>query len=348
MPPGIDEPQVAAWLTANIDGLRAPFTYAPIGDGRSNLTYGVTDSTGRRVVLRRPPLGQLLATAHDMTREYTLISSLAPTGVPLPDALGLCTDEAVNGPPFYVMSYVDGVVLNSAVVAAALSPEARLRAGRDLVDVLAALHGVDVDTVGLDTFAKRSGYVERQLKRWSAQWEASKTRELAEVEEVARLLAADIPEPQGVDVTHGDYRFGNCMFDADSGELRAVLDWELCTLGDGMADLGYLGLQWSRDQHQPGATGVDPTSAGGFPTWSEVLARYEAGTGRDVTRVRYYIALAAWRLAVITEGVYARYLNHQMGSDLSDDELGVYSQTVTELAARALTEITTSPPGPAT
>ena len=185
---GIDVDRVSSWLVENIDGATAPFEFIAIVGGRSNLTYTVTGSDGKKFVLRRPPTGSVLATAHDMAREHKIISGVGKTSVPVPPALGVCTDEAVNSAPFYVMAFVDGVVLDSAAKGELLSVEHRRTAAFDLIDVLADLHDVDVDAVGLGDLAKREGYVERQVKRWSTQWERSKTRVLPAIEEVARRL----------------------------------------------------------------------------------------------------------------------------------------------------------------
>ncbi len=333
---GIDIDRVSAWLAANIEGAQAPFTFDLIAGGRSNLTFRVTGADGTRFVLRRPPLGHVLATAHDMAREHRIIAAVGTTGVPVPPALGLCTDEAVNGAPFYVMGFVDGVVLDSPEKAAALAPELRVAASHHLVDVLADLHAVDVDAVGLGDLAKREGYVARQVKRWSTQWENSKTRELPAIDEVARLLALRMPTQQGVSIAHGDYRFGNCLTDVHHGRVAAVLDWELCTLGDPLADVGYLGVyRFSGDTVNARAN--DPTSAGGFPTYDDLLQRYAARTGRDLSDIDYYVAFSCWRLAVISEGVYARYLHGAMGSqegvDLTSFKVGTEGLAERALAA---------------
>jgi aminoglycoside phosphotransferase (APT) family kinase protein len=322
---GIDVDRVSAWLATNIDGARAPFTFDLIAGGRSNLTYRVIDANGARFVLRRPPLGHVLATAHDMAREFRIIAAVGSTSVPVPRALGLCTDESVNGATFYVMGFVDGVVLDSADKAAALPLQLRPSAAHHLIDVLADLHAVDVDSVGLGDLARRDGYIERQLKRWSTQWENSKTRDLPEIDEVVRRLSSHLPRQQGVVIAHGDFRFGNCLTDVSSGRIAAVLDWELCTLGDPLADLGYLGVYWS-DGPSNALRANDPTPAGGFPPYSELVDRYASTTGRDVSAVDYYVAFSCWRLAVISEGVYARYLHGAMGEqegiDLSTMKLG--------------------------
>ena len=268
---GIDTARVSSWLESNVVGATAPFEFSVIVGGRSNLTYAVTGADGGRFVLRRPPLGEVLATAHDVAREHRIISAVGQTRVPVPDALGLCTDLAVNGAPFYVMRYVDGVVLDSPDRAAELPVELRPRVSEHLVDVLADLHEVDVDEVGLGDLAKREGYVERQVRRWSKQWEQSKTRELPAVDEVAPWLLSHLPVQRGVSIAHGDFRFGNCLVDVERGRINAVLDWELCTLGDPLADLGYLGVYWY-DGRAETVRANDPTSAGGFMSYSDVVA----------------------------------------------------------------------------
>jgi aminoglycoside phosphotransferase (APT) family kinase protein len=338
---GIDVDKVSAWLVDNIDGARAPFSFDLIAGGRSNLTYRVTDAEGTRFVLRRPPLGHVLATAHDMAREFRIIAAVGSTKVPVPRALGLCTDESVNGANFYVMGFVDGVVLDSAEKAAALPTDLRPAAAHHLIDVLAELHAVDVDAVGLGDLARRDGYIERQLKRWSTQWENSKTRDLPEIDEVVRRLSSHVPRQQGVVIAHGDFRFGNCLTDVSSGRIAAVLDWELCTLGDPLADLGYLGVYWS-DGPSNALRANDPTPAGGFPPYRDLVERYANNTGRDVSGVDYYVAFSCWRLAVISEGVYARYLHGAMGKqegiDLSTMKLGTEGLVQRALeAARSLT-----------
>lgn len=334
-PRGIDREPVTRWLVEHIDGAVAPFRFDLIAGGRSNLTFMVTGADGTRFVLRRPPLGHVLATAHDMAREHRVIAAVGRTGVPVPPALGLCTDEAVNGAPFYVMGFVEGEVLDSPEKAAKLPVELRRPASEHLIDVLADLHAVDIDAVGLGDFAKREGYIERQVKRWSTQWENSKTRELPAIDEVAAALRSRIPEQRGVSIAHGDFRFGNCLTDVRQGRIAAVLDWELCTLGDPLADVGYLGVYWN-DGDATTARANDPTPAGGFATYAELLERYAARTGRDLSGIDYYVAFSCWRLAVISEGVYARYLHGAMGDqeiDLEPLKLGTEGLAERALAA---------------
>ena len=327
--------KVGAWLEANVDGAVGPFTAELIGGGRSNLTFTVTGADGRRLVVRRPPLGHVLATAHDVAREHRIIAALGPTPVPVPAALGLCTDEAVNGAPFYVMGFVDGEVLDTPEKGRRLEPAVRAAASQHLIDVLADLHAVDIDDVGLGDLARRHGYIERQLKRWTTQWANSKTRELPAIDEVATRLAARVPPEHEVVIAHGDYRFGNCLTDAATGRIAAVLDWELCTLGDPLADVGYLAVYWT-DPGTPGRRHNDPSGAPGFPTYAELLERYAARTGRDVSAIDFYVAFASWRLAVISEGVYARYLHGAMGNQgIGAAELAFIRDGTDQLAAAA-------------
>jgi len=338
VPEGLDLEKVGPWLEANVEGAVGPFTATLIAGGRSNLTFTVTGSDGTRFVLRRPPLGHVLASAHDMAREHKIIAAVGKTAVPVPPALGLCEDVDVNGAPFYVMGFVDGVVLDNPQKAQALDPALRIQASEHLIDVLADLHAVDIDAIGLGDLARRGGYIERQLKRWKTQWEGSKTRELPAIDEVAQRLGERVPEQQGVVIAHGDYRFGNCLTDVEVGKIAAVLDWELCTLGDPLADVGYLRVYWS----DPGQEGRhnDPTSAGGFLPYTDLLERYANRTGRDLSGIDYYVAFSSWRLAVISEGVYSRYLHGAMGDQgLSQADLDGMKAGTENLANSALSAV---------
>ncbi|HSL59706.1 MAG TPA: phosphotransferase family protein [Acidimicrobiales bacterium] len=309
---GIDAERVTAWFAEHVPDARPPFEFRLIAGGHSNLTYSVTDTTGARWVLRRPPLGQVLATAHDMEREHRIISALAPTDVPVAPAVGLCTDPDVNGAPFYVMGFVDGLVLRSAAEAEQLSLDQRRRAGESLVDVMARIHAVDVDAVGLGDLGRKEDYLKRQLKRWYGQWEKSKTRELPAIDEVHDHLVAHTPEQQGATIVHGDYRLDNCMVSRD-GDVVAVLDWEICTLGDPLADLGLLMVYWTDpDDPNPNAL-ASATALDGFPRRAEVADRYASLSPRDLSALPTYTAFGYWKLACIVEGVYARYLGGAMG-----------------------------------
>lgn len=336
MSDAIDIPRVSAWLIEHIEGAQPPFTFDLIGGGRSNLTFTVTGDDGATFVLRRPPLGHVLESAHDMGREHRIIAAVGRTNVPAPTALGLCADIEVNATPFYVMSHVAGEVLDGPVKAELLAERLRVPASEHLIDVLADLHAVDVDAVGLGELARRDGYVERQLRRWTKQWANSKTRELPAIDEVAARLAERMPDQQGTVIAHGDYRFGNCLTDVSTGRIAAVLDWELCTLGDPLADVGYLGVYWT-DPGDEATRHNDPTSAGGFSCYADLLERYATRTGRDLSGIDYYVAFSSWRLAVISEGVYARYLHGAMGDQGVDaEQLDGFRSGTEQLALAAL------------
>lgn len=337
VPKGIEADSVTEWYRECVPSAKPPLSFALIQGGHSNLTYRVTDANGNRTVLRRPPLGSVLATAHDMGREHKIISGVGKTNVPVPQALGLCTDEAVNGAPFYVMDFVDGFVLADASQTAKHFDEAaRGRIGESVIQVLAALHAVDPDTVGLGDLGRKEAYLARQLKRWRGQWEKSKTRELPDMEEVYQALSSAMPEQVGATIVHGDYRLGNMITSSDA-EIAAVLDWELCTLGDPLADMGYLLNNWAEPgETSPAAQGAAmfPSAAGGFPTRAQVIERYSELSGRDVSSVDYYRAFQYWRLAAIVEGVLARYLKGVMGNAA---DTGAFRNQVDTLAASAVT-----------
>jgi aminoglycoside phosphotransferase (APT) family kinase protein len=333
VPDGIDAAGVEAWFTANVPGVELPLSYSKIAGGRSNLTYEVTDTTGSRWALRRPPLGKTLSSAHDMSREYRLISALAPTDVPVAEAVGICDDDEVNGAPFYVMDWVEGPVLRSKADAEAQFGEADRRAiGERVIDTLADIHAVDPDEVGLGELGRREGYVARQLRRWQGQWESSKTRELDLIEDVHRRLEARIPEQRETTLVHGDYRLDNMILSAD-GEIAAVVDWELCTLGDPLADVGMLMVYWSQPGDETTALFDPPTMASGFPRRDELTARYAERSGRDLSELDFFVALGSWKLAIILEGVYARFAAGQYGA--SDEAFQEFANVVVRLAEGA-------------
>ena len=315
--PGIDPAAVTEWFEANVEGVAAPLHFELIAGGRSNLTFRVTDTAGGAWVLRRPPLGHVLATAHDMVREHTVISALAPTDVPVAPVVGLCTDESVNGAPFYVMDFVDGLVLRDASVAERVTPAVRHRTGISLAQTLARIHAVDPVAVGLGDLGRTDGYIERQLKRWNGQFDKARTREVPEVSEAHDRLAANVP-PQGAPgIVHGDFRLDNCMVDTE-GNVIAVLDWELCTLGDPLADLGLLMVYWTEPGDPYAALPGAATAMEGFASRAELVAAYEAASGRQVPDLDYYVAFGYWKLACILEGVFARYTAGAMGNDGAD------------------------------
>ncbi len=333
-PTGIDVPSVTKWLGSSVDGAVAPFVFSPITGGHSNLTMTVTGADGRRFVLRRPPLGPVLASAHDMEREHRIVSGLAPSAVPVAPVVGLCTDESVNGTPFYVMEFVEGNVLRDADESAAVLDEtARDTASRSIVDTMATIHSVDLDEVGLADLGRHDGYVDRQLKRWYGQWNHGKTRELPAVDRVHDRLLERIPDQGPATIVHGDYRLDNCMVDAD-GHVVAVLDWEICTLGDPLADLGLLQVYWTGPDDTASAWTGTATSPTGFWNRAALAERYSEASGRDIGQLDFYVAFAYWKLAFILEGVYARYLGGALG-DQDPEFLDSFRRQVDAAAASA-------------
>lgn len=333
-PAGIDATRVAEWLEAHIDGARAPFRYELIAGGHSNLTFGVFDSADNHYVLRRPPLSHALASAHDMAREHRIISALQHSAVPVAPALGLCIDESVNGAPFYVMRFVDGhIVREEDTALRVLTPEARRHAGVSLIDTMAKIHAVKPFDVGLGDLGRHEGYIERQLKRWYGQWHASKTRELPAIDDVHDALRTKIPEQGPATIVHGDYRLDNCLVD-DAGNVTAVLDWELCTLGDPLADLGLLMVYWTGPDDPVAAKAFVATQAPGFMNRDELARRYAEVSGRDISLLDFYVSFAFWKLACILEGVYARYQAGAMGAT-DQEALYLFKEQVEMAAAQA-------------
>jgi aminoglycoside phosphotransferase (APT) family kinase protein len=332
--PGIDVGAVTGWLEANVDGARGPFTFDVIAGGHSNLTFRVTGTDGANFVLRRPPLGHVLASAHDMSREHRILAALRGTAVPVPPVAGFCDDADVNGAPFYVMGYVDGHVLRDRAAAeAVLDERARANASRSIVDTMAAIHAVDLDAVGLADLGRHDGYIERQLKRWYGQWNQGKTRELAAVDRVHDALLSMIPEQGPATIVHGDYRLDNSMVDA-TGDVIAVLDWEICTLGDPLADLGLLQVYWTGPGDAASAWTGSATQAPGFWDRARLAERYGEVSGRDLSDLPFYVAFAYWKLACIIEGVYSRYLGGALG-DRPAAELAPFKLQVENAAATA-------------
>jgi len=334
---GVDPDRVSKWLADNVKDIELPVRFDLIAGGRSNLTYKVTDAAGNSFALRRPPLSHVLPTAHDMAREYRVITALGDTPVPVPRTYGLCQDDEVNGRPFYVMEFVEGYILRDAQIAqSTLDLAARRRAGESMALTLAALHAVDVDQVGLGDFAKRDGYIERQLRRWYEQFRNSQvegTETAAVVATVHDKLAAAVPLQDSTTIVHGDYRLDNAVLGPD-GELRAVLDWEICTLGDPLADMGLLMVYWTEPGDEAALLEVTPTTVPGFPSRAEMRALYASASGRDVSRLDYYIAFGYWKLACILQGVYARYVGGATAGDRSS--VDTFGQSVVRLAEMAL------------
>ncbi|GAA3189043.1 phosphotransferase family protein [Dactylosporangium siamense] len=334
-PPGLDLPRLAAYLQDKAPGLISePINAELIAGGRSNLTYVVNEV----FVLRRPPLGHVLATAHDMAREHRIISALGPTPVPVPDALLLCEDPDVLGAPFYLMSRVPGVVLRSRRQTDPLGDEARREVAFAMMDTLAVLHRVDPAEVGLGDFGRPEGFLERQVRRWSKQLAQSTSRDLPDAAVLRDRLAAGIPASATTAIVHGDYRLDNLIVDPATMRVAAVLDWEMATLGDPLTDLGLLLAYWTVLDRLK--TGTNPIADGlgadaGFPSGDALLDRYAKASDADLGDLHWYVAMACYKLAVILEGIHFRYTNGQtVGAGF--DQIGAL---VPPLLAQGLTAI---------
>jgi aminoglycoside phosphotransferase (APT) family kinase protein len=303
--PGLDLDRLTAYLAGALPGLVAgPLSAELIMGGRSNLTYYVSDGV-TRWVLRRPPLGHVLRTAHDMGREFRVLSALAGTSVPVPATVHLCPDPEPLGAPFYLMARVDGVVVRSRAQCEEFGVDGTTTVVRRLVDVLAQLHMVDPASVGLADFGRPEGYLNRQVARWEKQLAASRSRDVPGIDELHDKLAASVPASTRHTLVHGDYRLDNVLVDPARLAIAAVLDWEMATLGDPLADMGLFVLYTSNRRHDP-ITG-DVTGAPGFPPTGELVARYADTTGIDVSALDWYVGLACFKLAVVLEGIYFRF-----------------------------------------
>lgn len=305
------------WLETQHIVLARPARAERIGGGRSNLTYAVTDADGRCLVVRRPPHGALLENAHDMGREWRFITALDPTEIPVATPLAMCEDPDVLGAPFYVMSYVEGIVAHDAEAGSALMIDARRRYSDQIVEVLAALHAVDLEAVGLSSMARPGNYLDRQLRRWKRNWDLSNCTDLSVADELHHRLSSSVPDSGDCAPTlvHGDYRPGNLLC-SSYGAIRAVLDWELATVGDPLADLGWLLADWATPAGEPTAHVIAPTSTlEGFTTRDEITSRYAEVSGRDVSAINYYVAFAHWRGACVVAGMATRQAAGVMGED---------------------------------
>lgn len=305
---GLEPDAVARWLTELGVEFESPLQFQRIGLGQSNLTYRVSDAAGRAWVLRRPPMGHLLASAHDVLREARIIAALADTPVPVPQIISTTTDSEFCEVPLVLMEFVDGLVVDTMGVAEALTPRQRHQIAVDLPRTLAKIHAVDLDEVGLADLASHKPYAHRQLKRWAGQWELSKTRESPELDDLTRRLAAAAPEQREVSLVHGDFHLRNLITSPETGEIVATLDWELSTLGDPLADMGSLLTYWA----EPGeALSGDyaPSTLEGFPDRAEMTRLYLDETGRDAAALQYWHALGLWKLAIIAEGVMRRAMD---------------------------------------
>ena len=306
-PPGVDMERLLPWFRDNVAKVgRLEATI--IGHGRSNLTYRMRCGDDSWV-LRRPPLSHVQATAHDMSREFRILSALAPTDFPAPKPYALCSDESVNGAQFYVMEYVEGfIAVDSVEVSKRFDESQRRKIGEELVDVLVKLHSYVPDEIGLADFGKPEGYLERQVRRFSDQLTEIRYRETPELDELARRLKKAIPPERKAGVVHGDYRLDNAILD-DEGHIIAVLDWEMCTLGDSLADVGLLRMYWGGPTSaQLAIGGVSVVTLPGFPTWEEAAALYESKSGTDLSGLDFYTVLGHFKLGVILENMYKRFL----------------------------------------
>jgi len=313
-------------------GLDAPedLTASPVGEGHSNATFAL--STG--VVLRRPPRGPLPPSAHDVLREARLLRALEATPVRVPRVLAVCDDPSIIGAPFYVMERLAGEVITDAIPPELDTPDQRGRIADELIDALVELHGIDWAAVGLEGFGKPSGYLERQLRRFTGLWEHNRTRELRQVETVGRWLAANMPSSPPATIVHGDFRLGNTMFAPQApARLVAIFDWEMATIGDPLADIGYMLMHWTEPGDQLGKFNThNVTLRAGFPTRAELTARYEERAGRSVDALDWYVTLALWKAVVFMEGNYKRAL----AGSVDDPYLETFGDGVVEIADRAL------------
>jgi aminoglycoside phosphotransferase (APT) family kinase protein len=304
---GIDPEAVTRWFDQLGAEFTGPLRFERIGLGQSNLTYLVHDADDRRWVLRRPPLGQLLSRAHDVAREARIMAALAPTDVPVPQILGVARDPEIAEVPLVLMEFIDGQVLDTMAIAESLAPQRRRQIGVSLPATLAKVHAVDIDAVGLSGLASHKPYAQRQLKRWAGQWEQSKTRELPGLDELTRRLVAAAPEQRELSLVHGDFHLRNVIASRGTGAVIGVLDWELSTLGDPLADIGTLLAYWP----EPGEDiGDFPASTlNGFPDRAELACIYLERTGRDPQALKYWHVLGLWKLAIIAEGVMRRVMD---------------------------------------
>ncbi|RFU19014.1 phosphotransferase family protein [Geodermatophilus marinus] len=311
-PVGADPTVVGPYLASVLgDDRWRSVTVEMVAAGMSNLTYVVTPAGGPAedaVILRRPPTGAVLATAHDMAREHRVISALVPTPVPVPRTLHLCEDTAVLGAPFYVMERVVGVhVVSELPPGYADEPAQRRAIGEGLVDVLADLHAVDPQEVGLGDFGRPEGFMARQVRRWTKQWDATRDRDRPGMDALAARLAETVPQTQRDGIVHGDYRLDNCLLDPGvPGRIRAVLDWEMSTLGDPLADLGLMLVYWPEAGEDLPATQSSVTALPGFPDRAAVAERYARRTGLDLAELSWYVGFAYFKFAAIVAGIVAR------------------------------------------
>lgn len=304
----IETGPISEWIDSLGIGAVAPLTFTRVGAGQSNLTFMVEDAEGSGWILRRPPLGKLLASAHDVTREFRILSGLQDTDVPVPRVHGLCVDPEVTDAPIMLMDFVPGLVIDSMETLEHVGEDTRRAIGLSLASALGAIHNVDLEKSQLADLASHKPYAERQLKRWHRQWEQSKTREHAVVDDLFARLQANIPPQTEVRLVHGDFHMLNVITDPESGQVTAVLDWELSTLGDPLADLGGTLAYWPQ-KDDPIVTGFAGPTLPGFPNRQELINEYARVTGRDVSTIGFWHVLGLWKIAIIAEGVLRRSID---------------------------------------
>lgn len=351
-PAGLPLVSITEWLREHVPAFdaAAPPAAQLLAGGRSNLTYLVTDAAGRRWAIRRPPLGHIMPSAHDLRREFTVLHAVEQAGYPVPKPWAICEDGSVIGTRFLVMDFVDGLVISDSSDAEGLTKEQADSACQQLVAGLAGLHALDAKAIGLSEFGRPSGYLARQVRRWGEQWELSKTREVPEVSVMASWLGekvASLPPDQPWSIVHGDYRLDNAILDPSCTSLRAVLDWEMSTLGDPIADLAVALVYWTQAddvlrRSVPVAQNV--TSGPGFWTREQITERYAALTGRDLANLGFCLVLACYKLAVIMESLHFRSLSgQQLGTavDRGEDMSGAV-EALAQLGARLIDAPTVS------
>ncbi len=334
--PGVDVEALERWLDGACPGLRSgPLDGAVIAGGKSNLTYRITDGT-RTWALRRPPLAHVLPTAHDMAREFRVITALHGTDVPVPGPVAFCADVTVMGAPFYLMQFVDGLVLDGAEILARVDAAVARRCCEKLVDTLVALHRHSPDGLGLADFGRPNGFLARQVRRWSAQWQASQTSPRAELDRVVERLTATLPEQGVPTVVHGDYRLTNVLFGPDLTEIAAVVDWEMATIGDPLTDVGLL-VVYQTLAAEGNFVMPHLSPQRGFLAPGQFVARYAAGSGCDLSRLPWYVAFGYFKLAVVAEGIHHRFLQGAtVGEGFAD--FGPAVPELLDAAARCLDE----------
>ena len=305
---GLEVEPVEQWMLEHVNGAEPGLEFELIAQGGSNLTYSVRSPNGHRWALRRPPVRARIATAHDMGREWQILEALhanPEAGIPVPEAVAFCEDSALIGAPFYLMGFADGLILRGPQEAEGMTAEQCRTASESLIDVQVAMHRLDPDSVGLGDLGRREAYVERQLNRWLKQYRSSQSRELPAVDTLYAKLSNAIPAQQAVGLVHGDYRFDNTVLDADH-RIIAVLDWELCTLGDPIADFVWSIMYWTDPDEEYDFGSPSPTRHEPFPRRAEAVELYTQRSGLDLSHYDYYVAFSWWKMSCLVEGVVAR------------------------------------------